>query len=40
MGEAIHYEGDLLDAEGILDFLSSPDALEVPGQVWNLNIIF
>ena len=33
MGEAIHYEGDLLDAEGILDFLSSPDALEVPGQV-------
>ena len=34
MGEAIHYEGDLLDSEGVLDFLSSSDALEVPGQVW------
>jgi len=33
MGEAIHYEGDLFDADGILDFLSSPDALEVPGQI-------
>ena len=33
MGEALHYEGDLLDSEGILDFLSSPDALDVPGQV-------
>merc|ERR1712112_219204 len=33
MGEAIHYEGDLLDADGLLDFLSSPDALDVPGQV-------
>ena len=33
MGEAIHYEGDLLDADGILDFLSSPDSLDVPGQV-------
>ena len=33
MGEALHYEGDLLDAEGILDFLSSSDALDVPGQV-------
>merc|ERR1719297_479445 len=33
MGEAIHYEGDLLDADGILDFLSSPDSLDVPGQI-------
>jgi len=33
MGEAIHYEGDMLDADGLLDFLSSPDALDVPGQV-------
>ena len=33
MGEALHYEGDLLDADGILDFLSSPDSLDVPGQV-------
>ena len=33
MGEALHYEGDLLDSEGILDFLSSPDALDVPGQI-------
>merc|ERR1712227_165302 len=33
MGEAIHYEGDLLDSEGVLDFLSSSDALEVPGQI-------
>jgi len=33
MGEAIHYEGDLLDADGILDFLSSPDAKDVPGQI-------
>jgi len=33
MGEAIHYEGDLLDSEGVLDFLSSPDALDVPGQI-------
>ena len=33
MGEAIHYEGDLLDADGILDFLSSPDSLDAPGQV-------
>ena len=36
MGEALHYEGDLLDSEGILDFLSSPDALDVPGQVTSL----
>ena len=36
MGEAIHYEGDLLDSEGVLDFLSSPDALDVPGQVWRM----
>jgi len=33
MGEALHYEGDLTDAEAILDFLSSPEALDVPGQV-------
>ena len=33
MGEAIHYEGELLDSEGVLDFLSSPDALDVPGQI-------
>merc|ERR1719384_1675422 len=33
MGEAIHYEGDLLDSDGILDFLSSPDSLDVPGQI-------
>ena len=36
MGEALHYEGDLLDSEGILDFLSSPEALDVPGQVTSL----
>jgi len=33
MGEALHYEGDLTDADGILDFLSSPEALDVPGQI-------
>jgi len=33
MGEALHYEGDLTDAEAILDFLSSPEALDVPGQI-------
>jgi len=32
-GEALHYEGDLTDAEAILDFLSSPEALDVPGQI-------
>ena len=34
-GEALHYEGDLTDADAILDFLSSPEALDVPGQVIN-----
>jgi len=33
MGEALHYEGDLTDADAILDFLSSPEALDVPGQI-------
>jgi len=33
MGEALHYEGDLTDADGILNFLSSPEALDVPGQI-------
>jgi len=32
-GEALHYEGDLTDADAILDFLSSPEALDVPGQI-------
>merc|ERR1712002_344693 len=32
-GEALHYEGDLTDADAILDFLSSPEALDVPGQL-------
>ena len=33
MGEAIHYEGDLLDADAVLDFLSAADAHDVPGQI-------
>jgi len=33
MGEALHYEGDLTDDDGILEFLSSPEALDVPGQI-------
>jgi len=33
MGEALHYEGDLTDTDAILDFLSSPEALDIPGQI-------
>merc|ERR1712012_1009590 len=33
IGEAIHYEGDLLDADAVLDFLSAADAHDVPGQI-------
>merc|ERR1719397_257124 len=32
-GEPSHFEGELTSASAILDFLASPEALDLPGQI-------
>jgi len=32
-GEPTHFEGDLTSASAVLDFLASPEALDLPGQI-------
>jgi len=36
-GEPSHFDGDLTSASAILDFLASPEALDVPGQIEDIS---
>merc|ERR1712088_1277893 len=37
-GEPAHFEGELTSASAILDFLASPETLDLPGQGWAVDV--